>query len=75
MAESLAQGFCYLCMDQKIPGFASGNSVITGLETRSSSPIRISKDDFGFVNIKGLISCGEGTGYAEGIMSAAVDGE
>ncbi len=63
-------------MDKKIKGFADSNAVMTAVESRSSSPIRIlrNKYDFNSVNIKGLIPCGEGCGYAGGIMSAAVDG-
>lgn len=72
IAEPLKQGL--KAMDSKIKGFATGDGVMTGLETRSSSPIRIVRDEFGFSNIKGLIPCGEGAGYAGGIMSAAVDG-
>lgn len=63
-------------MDKKIKGFADSDAVMTAVESRSSSPIRIlrNKEDFNSVNIKGLIPCGEGCGYAGGIMSAAVDG-
>ncbi|MDC4459531.1 hypothetical protein NQ652_17815, partial [Acinetobacter baumannii] len=48
--------------------------VITGIESRTSSPIRINRDDKYNSSVKGLIPCGEGAGYAGGIMSAAVDG-
>ena len=72
VVDTLAEGL--LALDKRIPGFSSGNGVITGLETRSSSPIRIPRDENGFANIKGLVPCGEGAGYAGGIMSAAVDG-
>ena len=50
------------------------DSLLTGVESRSSSPVRIIRDDKMFSNIKGIIPCGEGAGYAGGIMSAAVDG-
>ena len=72
VAEPLAEGL--VAMDKRIPGFSSSNVVITGLETRSSSPNRIPRDESGFANIKGIVPCGEGAGYAGGIMSAAVDG-
>lgn len=62
--------------DQKITGFAREDAVLTGIETRSSSPIRIirDKETYESENIKGLFPCGEGAGYAGGIMSSAVDG-
>ncbi len=62
-------------MDNKLHGFADEGAVITAPETRSSSPVRILRDKRTFQsNIKGLYPCGEGAGYAGGIMSAAVDG-
>lgn len=61
--------------DKKINGFALGEGILTGVETRTSSPIRILRDEnYMSLNIKGLYPCGEGAGYAGGIMSAAVDG-
>jgi len=62
--------------DQKINGFARKDAVLTGIETRSSSPIRIirNSETLESENIKGLFPCGEGAGYAGGIMSSAVDG-
>jgi uncharacterized FAD-dependent dehydrogenase len=58
-----------------IPGFAMADAVMTGVETRTSSPIRIRRDDtFQSVNTRGLYPAGEGAGYAGGILSAAVDG-
>ncbi len=61
--------------DRKIRGYAAPGAVLTGPETRTSSPIRISRgEDFSSVSVKGLYPCGEGAGYAGGIMSAAVDG-
>lgn len=60
---------------RKIRGFDAKNSVLTGIETRTSSPIRILRNEDGeSVSVKGLYPCGEGAGYAGGIMSAAVDG-
>ena len=62
-------------LDRKLPGFANGQAVLTGVEARSSSPVRILRgDDFASVSHPGLFPCGEGAGYAGGITSAAVDG-
>lgn len=62
-------------MDEWMPGFAYPDAVLTGAETRSSSPVRITRgDSFEAVGIKGLYPCGEGAGYAGGIISAAMDG-
>ena len=63
-----------LNFDNKIKGFASSNPLFLGVETRTSSPIRIIRDDNGMSNIKGIYPCGEGAGYAGGITSAAIDG-
>ncbi len=62
-------------MDKKINGFACEDAVMTAVESRSSSPVRILRGkNFNSLNVKGLVPCGEGCGYAGGIMSAAVDG-
>ena len=61
-------------MDKRLHGFATYDAVMTGVESRSSSPIRIYRDDTLQSSVKGLYPCGEGAGYAGGIMSAAVDG-
>jgi len=61
-------------LDRKLRGFAHPDAVLTGVETRSSSPVRVERDEFCQSNIRGLFPCGEGAGYAGGIMSAAVDG-
>ena len=59
----------------KIKGFAHPQAVLTAIETRSSSPVRILRNTSGqAVNVSGLYPCGEGAGYAGGIVSAAVDG-
>ena len=65
-----------ISMGRKLKGFDSPDAVLTGLETRSSSPIRILRnvDTLESVGLKGLYPCGEGAGYAGGIISAAVDG-
>lgn len=61
--------------DQKITGFAMHDAVLTGVETRTSSPLRITRgQNFQSLNIKGLYPAGEGAGYAGGILSAGVDG-
>lgn len=61
--------------DRKIKGFADKDVVITGVETRTSSPVRITRtDNYNAVGIMGLYPCAEGAGYAGGIISAAVDG-
>jgi len=60
--------------DRKLRGFAHPDAILTGVETRSSSPVRIVRDDSLQSTIGGLYPCGEGAGYAGGSMSAAVDG-
>jgi hypothetical protein len=61
--------------DQQIKGYAMEDAVLTGVETRTSSPVRITRgDDFQSLNVKGLYPAGEGAGYAGGILSAGVDG-
>jgi uncharacterized FAD-dependent dehydrogenase len=61
--------------DRRIPGFAMADAVMTGVETRTSSPLRITRNkSFESVNTKGLYPAGEGAGYAGGILSAAIDG-
>ncbi|MBI4192057.1 MAG: hypothetical protein HY525_16140, partial [Betaproteobacteria bacterium] len=58
-----------------IKGFAMDDAVLTGVETRTSSPIRITRDRrYRSLNTRGLYPAGEGAGYAGGILSAAVDG-
>src|SRR6185369_3528947 len=60
---------------RKIPGFDMADAVLTGVETRTSSPIRIKRDEtFQSLNTRGLYPAGEGAGYAGGILSAGVDG-
>ncbi|HRK19592.1 MAG TPA: NAD(P)/FAD-dependent oxidoreductase [Hyphomicrobiaceae bacterium] len=61
--------------DRDIPGFSMGDAVMTGVETRTSSPIRITRNEaFQSLNTVGLFPAGEGAGYAGGILSASVDG-
>ena len=61
-------------MDKKLKGFAKYDALLTAPETRSSSPIRILRDETLQSEVKGLYPCGEGAGYAGGITSAAADG-
>ena len=63
-------------LDRKLPGFADPDAVLTAPETRSSSPVRILRDSESrqSLSVRGLYPCGEGAGYAGGIMSAALDG-
>lgn len=74
VVESLRDGICK--MAQKLPGFDHPDALLTGVESRSSSPVRIirSADTYQSVSLNGLYPCGEGAGYAGGITSAAVDG-
>ncbi|MFI3200941.1 MAG: FAD-dependent oxidoreductase [Eubacteriales bacterium] len=59
---------------RKIKGFADPNTIVSGIESRTSSPVRILRDDTLQSTVRGLYPCGEGAGYAGGIMSAAMDG-
>jgi len=72
VSDTLKSGLLYF--DKKIHGFANGDAILTGVETRSSSPVRIIRNEDFESNILGLYPCGEGPGYAGGIMSAAIDG-
>ena len=72
VSDTLAQAIPQL--DRKLRGFATPDGVLTGVETRSSSPVRILRDERFQSALRGLYPCGEGAGYAGGIVSAAVDG-
>ena len=72
VSATLKEGINYF--DTKLKGFANPDSILTGVETRSSSPVRIIRNENLVSNIYGIYPCGEGAGYAGGIMSAAVDG-
>ncbi len=73
LTESLRTGI--LDMNGKLEGFAAYDAVLTGVESRTSSPVRILRgDDLQAAGIAGVYPCGEGCGYAGGIMSAAADG-
>ena len=75
LAERLVQGF--QAWGKKMPGYLSNNAQIIGVESRTSSPVRIPRDKetLEHVQIKNLYPCAEGAGYAGGIVSAAMDGE
>lgn len=61
-------------LERKLHGYADGDAVLTAVESRSSSPVRIPRDETGQSALRGLYPCGEGAGYAGGILSAAADG-
>ncbi len=75
MVESLREAL--QIFNKKLPGFASGEAQLIGVETRTSSPVRIPRDKASFMHpdIQGLFPCAEGAGHAGGIVSAAIDGE
>ncbi len=72
VADSIAQALPLL--ERKIKGYAAPDALLTAVESRSSSPVRIGRDETYQCNIRGLYPCGEGAGYAGGILSAAADG-
>ena len=61
-------------LGRKLPGYDSPDAVLTAVESRSSSPVRIVRDEMYQSSLRGLHPCGEGAGYAGGILSAAADG-
>lgn len=72
ITDSIASAL--MAFNKKLENFALPDAVLTAPESRSSSPVRIIRDDFRQASIKGIYPCGEGAGYAGGIVSAAVDG-
>lgn len=72
LKKGLAEGIA--AFGHRIRGFDRSDAVLTGVEGRTSSPVRILRDEHFESNIKGLFPCGEGAGYAGGITSAAMDG-
>ncbi|MFA4941953.1 MAG: FAD-dependent oxidoreductase [Patescibacteria group bacterium] len=70
--ESLREAIPLL--DKKIKGFAHPNAILTGVETRSSSPVRLERNEKYEANIAGIYPAGEGAGHAGGIVSSAIDG-
>ena len=78
---NLYRGCCHGCLycDSRsdcyhIPDFDRKDAIISGVESRTSSPVRIRRDEVFEANIRGIYPCGEGAGYAGGITSAAMDG-
>lgn len=72
ICDTLIEGI--QAFDKMIPGFADDDAILSGSEMRTSSPIRLTRDENLESEIKGIYPCGEGAGYAGGITSAAVDG-
>ena len=70
--------FCHIIeitdSNTKIKGYSRDDAILLGVESRTSSPVQIKRDETGESNIKGIYPCGEGAGYAGGIMTAAMDG-
>lgn len=72
IGDSLEEGI--KDMDRRIKGFAMDDALLSGVESRTSSPLRINRNSLFESEVKGLYPCGEGAGYAGGITSAAMDG-
>ena len=72
LTEAMEQALPLL--EKKLHGYAQADALLTAVESRSSSPVRIPRDDTYQCNVRGLYPCGEGAGYAGGILSAAADG-
>ncbi|MEY8352181.1 FAD-dependent protein [Lachnospiraceae bacterium 54-53] len=72
LAESLIEGV--EAFDQRIRGFSRPDAILAGVESRTSSPVRIPRNEAFECGVKGIYPCGEGAGYAGGITSAAMDG-
>ncbi len=73
ISDTLKDGLGYF--EKRIKGFSTGGAILTGVEMRTSAPLRIKRDEkCESVNVEGLFPAGEGAGYAGGIMSAAIDG-
>lgn len=72
ISDSLKEAI--LAFDKKIKGFARDDAILLGIESRTSSPVKIIRNEIGEANFKGLYPCGEGAGYAGGITTSAIDG-
>ena len=72
LEESFIEGMH--SFSRTIPGYDRADAILSGVESRTSSPVRIHRDETLQSQIRGLYPCGEGAGYAGGIVSAAVDG-
>lgn len=72
LSAALEEGI--LGCEHILPGFSRGDALLSGVESRTSSPVRILRDERLESAVRGLYPCGEGAGYAGGITSAAMDG-
>lgn len=72
IGDSIEEGV--LAFGKKLKGFDRNDAILSGVESRTSSPVRIVRNREGYSNIEGIYPCGEGAGYAGGITSAAMDG-
>ena len=72
VSKTIKEGILYF--DKKIKGFANPDAILTGVETRSSAPLTILRDENLESSVKGIYPCGEGAGYAGGITTSAIDG-
>ena len=72
IGDSIEEGV--LAFGKKLHGFDREDALLSGIESRTSSPVRITRSKEGLSNIEGIYPCGEGAGYAGGITSAAMDG-
>lgn len=72
VGDAIAEGI--QAFDKRLKGYAKEDTVLSGIESRTSSPVRMVRDDSLQANIRGIYPCGEGAGYAGGITSAAMDG-
>jgi len=72
ICDSIKEAF--INFGKKIKGFDNDDTILSAVESRTSSPVRINRDDSLESNIKGIYPCGEGAGYAGGITSASIDG-
>ena len=72
IGDAIAEGI--QAFDRRIKGYGREDAILSGVESRTSSPVRMVRDEALESNIQGLYPCGEGAGYAGGITSAAMDG-
>ena len=72
VGDSIEEGV--LAFGRRIEGFDRGDALLSAVESRTSSPVRIVRNEELLSNVKGIYPCGEGAGYAGGITSAAMDG-
>ena len=72
LGDSIEEGVH--AFSQRLPGFDREDALLSGIESRTSSPVRLLRNKDGASNIQGVYPCGEGAGYAGGITSAAMDG-